>query len=74
MQKSFLGLGQDISGIKLFIVSDFEALFKRCKRSGHSGSLWIAFRWGLNLGVFNIAIYGKIVEISFKSFEQCTCI
>ena len=37
-----------------------------------SGSLWTAFKWGLNLGVFNIAIYGKIVWCSFKSSEQYT--
>ena len=26
---------------------------------------------GFNLGVFNTAIHGKIVQGSFKSFEQC---
>ena len=26
---------------------------------------------GGKMGVFNIAIYGKIVRCSFKSFEQC---
>ena len=26
----------------------------------------------IKLGVFNTAIYGKIVRCSFKSFEQCT--
>ena len=26
---------------------------------------------GLNLGVFNIAIYGKTVRCCFNSFEQC---
>ena len=41
------------------------------KRSEYSGSFWSAFKWALNLGVFNIAIYGKIVQCSFKSFEQC---
>ena len=50
MQKMFHGLGQDISCIKFLVVSDFEALL-RCKRIGQSGSLWIAFKWGLSLGV-----------------------
>ena len=36
--------------LKYLEVSDFEALFKSYKRSGHFGSLWIAFKWGLNLG------------------------
>ena len=27
---------------------------------------------GSNLGVFNTAIYEKIVRCSFKSFEQCS--
>ena len=24
-----------------------------------SGSFWIAFKWGVKLGMFNTAIYGK---------------
>ena len=35
----------------------------RCKLSLNGG--------GGKLGVFNTAIYGKIVRCSFKSFEQC---
>ena len=32
----------------------------------------LPLNWGgINLGVFNTAIYGKIVQCSFKSFEQC---
>ena len=53
-------LGRTVSCIQFLVVSDFEALFKLCKRSGYSESLWIAFKWGLNLRVFNTAIYGKI--------------
>ena len=33
--------------------------------------LFVALQLGLNLGVFNIAIYGKKVRCSFNSFEQC---
>ena len=40
------------------------------QRRGHSGLFWIAFKWGLNLGVYNTLIYGKIVWCFFKSFEQ----
>ena len=31
----------------------------------------IAFKWGLNVGVFKTAIHGKTVWCSFESFEQC---
>ena len=65
----FHGLGQDIFCIKCLVVSDFVD----AKRSANSGSMWIAFKWCLNLGVSNNAIYGKIVR-SFKSFEQCICV
>ena len=41
------------------------------QKKRNSGWFWIAFKWGLNLGVFNTAIYGKIVQCFFKSFEQC---
>ena len=51
------------------VVSDFETLSKLSK-SGHSGALRIDFKLGCNLGVFNTAIYGKIVSCSFKSVEQ----
>ena len=33
--------------------------------------LSVALKLGLNLGVINIAIYGKKVRCSFNSFEQC---
>ena len=33
--------------------------------------MFVALKLGLNLGVFNIAIYGKTVRCSFNSFEQC---
>ena len=45
-KKMAYGFWQHISCIKFLVVCDFEALFKRCKRSGHSGSLRIAFKWG----------------------------
>ena len=45
----FHGLGQDISCIKCLVASDLETLFKRSKRSGHSWSLGIAFKWGFNM-------------------------
>ena len=40
--------------IKFLVVSDFEALFKWCNQGGHSGSMWIAFQWGLNLGCLTL--------------------
>ena len=43
-------------------------MIEKKKRSEHSGLLWIAFQFGgggggVNLGVFNTAIYGKIVVL-----------
>ena len=43
-------LGQDISCIKFLVVSNFKVIFKICKRSRHSESLWVALKWGLNFG------------------------
>ena len=37
-------------------------------------TFWIVvdcLKLGVKLGVFNTAIYGKIVRCSFNSFEQC---
>ena len=72
MQKMFHGLRQDISCIKLLVVSDFEALFKWCKWSWHSESVWVAFKLRLNFSVFDIAMYGKLVRCFYNSFEQWT--
>ena len=51
------------------VVSDFEALFELCKRSGHCGSLWVAIKWGLNLACFTLRLMhgGKT-----WSCEECT--
>ena len=59
LQTKPYGLGQIIFYIKFLVVSDKEALFKWCKRSGYSGSIWIAFKWGFNMGVYTTAIYEK---------------
>ena len=71
LPKMVYGLAEDISCINFLVVNDFKTLFKWCKRSGHSESLWIAFQWGLHIGVFNTAIYGKNLWCSFHSFEHC---
>ena len=55
LHKMACGLGQDISFIEFLVVSDLKA----CKRSGYSGSFWIAFEMGLNLGCLTLRYMEK---------------
>ena len=40
------------------------------KRRGHSRTLWIAFKWGLNLGCFTLQYTEKIVWRPFNIFSS----
>ena len=70
----FHGLLKDISCIESLDVGDFEALFKRCKCSGNSGSLWIALKMALNLVCFTLRhitgthLLTAIIDASWKVY------
>ena len=70
LPKIAYGLWQEISCFKVLVVSDIKVIFKCCKRSRHSESLWFALKWGLNFGWLTQR-FMKIVWCSFNSFEQC---
>ena len=61
---------QDIACIKFLVVSGLEVYSNNAKEADIL-ALWIAFKWGVKLRVFNTAIYGKIEWCSFQYFEQC---
>ena len=50
LPKIAYGLWQEISCLKVLVVSDIKVIFKCCKRNRHSESLWVALKWGLNFG------------------------
>ena len=50
LSKIVYGLWQEISCFKFLVVSDFKVIFKYCKRSRHSESLWVSLKWGSNFG------------------------